>query len=1043
MGFVDFFHHLKYRTKLPKEKVWLFNSANDFAGNPKYLFLHINQHRPDMYACYICDDKKNVKMIRALGFKAVLFKSRLGRYVMRRAGVYVTEQSKEYFPPELEHTKILNLFHGVGLKEIERWWSRDLLGFNMAKKYITYNEHYYKDMCFLVTSPFMEKHFRKMLDLDESQIIRGGYPRCVYQKDMGNFSTFSHNILERQGLPVNTKLALYVPTYREKNASNFLYKGIPDINALLKVLEASGLLLIVKLHPRISNDFYFKEYQKIASINKRILFWSNDEDIYEILDKIDLGIVDYSSFYYDLLHAGVTHFIRYVFDLEEERHTMIYDYESHTSGYICKTFGELLNGLANWQNAGGTEGASRISELFWAYSSEDTCDSIIEQTLKYQPRTNLKLKDFYSFDLFDTLISRNVLRPEGIFYRVMDHIRQNPKEFPVIFLTNYPNIRMQAEASERQYVRRDKGLFEITFRAIFKRLQRVYELTDSQTEQLMQWELDAEYEDTIPCQEMVQFAEDLVELGETVVIISDMYLPKEQIHRMISKVSPILAAIPLFLSSDIGVQKTTRLLYLHVFRAYAPWRFKAWHHYGDNEFADDRQARSLGIKTHLHRIPVMGKYELGFVQKHGVYDAYLIAGMLARHRKEMTEKEYCAFAHISGYWVPYVAWAVKDAIKNGLNTLYFISRDGWFLKKIADEYIRLHQLKLKTKYIYGSRKAWRVPSLISEVDDEFFSEFGQFTGVDNYQDLLSASCLTDEEFQRLFPYVLQQTENINWDKLKDLRALFSESDAYHSVLLKKAAEQRQIVIAYLRQEIDFSEKFAFVEYWGRGYTQTCFTRLLHVAAEKDIDCIFYYYRSILPTEGRNIRLNFSVDAGSLIYVEAIFANMPYSTILGYQQNQNNQVVPVYVSNENNFDKMLFDALDRKLPEFVKCFYSLPFLSPTAAERCFADWSLSYSRNASDDKVLVEAISSLKDSVTLFGMQREFAPAFTASTLRKISRGRAISEITGSLKMSLARSPDFLKREYKWVQDFRKHKTWKGRVALRIRWLINAIRERMI
>mgnify|MGYP006195248143 CR=1 FL=1 len=39
-------------------------------------------------------------------------------------------------------------------------------------------------------------------------------------------------------------------------------------------------------------------------------------------------------------------------------------------------------------------------------------------------------------------------------------------------------------------------------------------------------------------------------------------------------------------------------------------------------------------------------------------------------------------------------------------------------------------------------------------------------------------------------------------------------------------------VDYLRQEIDFDEPHAFVEYWGRGYTQDCLTRLAALAAER-------------------------------------------------------------------------------------------------------------------------------------------------------------------------------------------------------------------
>ena len=73
-----------------------------------------------------------------------------------------------------------------------------------------------------------------------------------------------------------------------------------------------------------------------------------------------------------------------------------------------------------------------------------------------------------------------------------------------------------------------------------------------------------------------------------------------------------------------------------------------------------------------------------------------------------------------------------------------------------------------------------------------------------------------------------------------------------------------------------------MEYWARGYTQTCLSKLLECAFKKSSECIFYYYRSILPSNENNIRLNYSTNNISLIPVEAIFANCPHETVTGYK-----------------------------------------------------------------------------------------------------------------------------------------------------------------
>ena len=41
---------------------------------------------------------------------------------------------------------------------------------------------YHNNQLFLVTSPLMEQHFTKMLNLDEDQIIRAGYPANMFNK---------------------------------------------------------------------------------------------------------------------------------------------------------------------------------------------------------------------------------------------------------------------------------------------------------------------------------------------------------------------------------------------------------------------------------------------------------------------------------------------------------------------------------------------------------------------------------------------------------------------------------------------------------------------------------------------------------------------------------------------------------------------------------------------------------------------------------------------------------------------------------------------
>lgn len=1000
-----------YNTHATKEKTWLFNSAGLFTGNVKYLFTYINLYRPDMFACYISGEQSNVDYIRSLGFRACHFKSAEGIELLKNSGVYVNEHCKEHFPAQLLDTKILNLYHGVGLKQIEKMTNIECLSQRISKKYIEYNEQFSNNMCFLVTSPFMEAHFKEQVGLSDDQIIRAGYPRNIYQNRFKPIETFDHDILKQNGLPPETKIAIYAPTYREKTPKNFLYSAIKDIDLLSQVLEKSNTCLIIKLHPQISNDFYFKTLKDRADRYKNIVLWDNQKDVYEIFNKIDLAIIDYSSIYYDLLAAGVKNFIRYIFDYEDEKHIMMYDYEDHTTGDVCKSFEQLLASISNYESRDDSLERERIKNLFWSYDDEKSFDNIIDQTLNFKIGKKGILPTLYSFDVFDTLISRKCLLPKGVFLRVMEKIRTSEQIFPSIFFSEYVVIRMQAEANCRELLRKTVGDLEITFDDIFNRIKDVYELNDKQVNLLKDWEVEFELEEIIPFEAGIEQLESLLKDNEKVVLISDMYLPTDTIKKMISKVSSSLATLPLYVSSEYGVQKSSNQLYLKVYKDHAPWKFKEWIHYGDNAHSDGVKAKELGIKPIIHSIPKFNAYENGLINKARSYDSYLVSGMLSRMRNNsVSEKDYFTFSHISAYLVPYVSWCLRNAINNNIETLYFISRDGHFLKEIADELISKQQLNIKAKYIYGSRRVWRVPAMVNKVDDEFFSNFGNLVGVDSYDKLLAALNISHNLFQKYFPDTgIDKSTVISAQSIIAIREYFSKSEKYHDFLTKKAEKDRKIVKAYLNQEIDFSEKYAFVEYWARGYTQTCLSNIINDLLGNEAECTFYYYRSILPTQGKNIRVNYSTNTCSLIPVEAIFANGPHGTVTGYKKKFN-KIEPIF--ERINFDAELYWSMGRYLKEFVNSFYSLPFTGDIISiERTFSNFSFEWYRDKQDDPCIVKSLGHLLYSEASQGNLSQFAPAFNQQTLEALKRGKAVTTLTRSVKISLARSTPDIRKLY--------------------------------
>lgn len=1009
-----------------KDHVWAFNAGSSFAGNPKWLFLYITKYRKDIDAYWLCDNQETIEYVRSLGYRAYNIKHYESYAMQERTGVFVVEQVKENIPPWMSGVKYINLFHGVGCKPIERYVNKydfGSLNERIIAKYIKYNAFFKRNMLFLVTSPLMEDHFRRNVGLEENQILRAGYPRCIYQKYYEKVATFDHDIRGQKGLPADTRIAAYVPTYRDDPNFDFWGNAIPDFDRLNQKLKEQKMLLILKVHPHMEQDARYQYVRMRHENDSNLYFWNNLHDFYEIFDQIDLGIIDYSSIFYDMLIGEVPHFIRYFFDYENGNNLrdMVFDVKEMTCGRYCTDFEELLEALGDYETDDSKE-RERIKDLFWQYSGPDSIEKIVDAAMDFKPGLTKELPTLYSFDIFDTLIARRVLAPEGIFYRVQEEMRRSELQFPVYVQENYPSVRAWSERNVREYYAktldiRDSTRREIHFEEIFERMAAMYGLSREQTDLLMKWELDAEYENCIPCPKLVAHAEKLAEKNETVFLISDMYLPKEFVQKLVRKVSPVLAELPLYLSSDYGVQKTTRRLFLEAFRSIEDYTYKEWVHYGDNPQADRACPRKLGIHTINHTIPAFNEYEQTLTSQLHSYDGYLVAALLARFREQSEDpREYFAYAFISMYFVPYVHWAVHHALKQGMKCLYFISRDGHHLKRIADAVIQEEHLDIRTKYIYGSRRTWRIPSFIEDIDDEYFSNFGNFTNINSYESLKKALMVDDRQFDEFFPSLgdAKTLAYFNPATRNRLVQTIRATETYRRFLLDYAAQKRGIVEEYVRQEIDLEEPFAFVEYWGRGYTQDCFARIVQHTAGREMDVPYYYARSIYPTQGHFVRYNFSTNPEPLIFTEAIFANIPYKSVEAYQYEKDGRVGPVLMPADCDMD--LHRAMEKYLPLFTKEYLRLPVCDRERLDRELYDFGLYYFREHPEDPVFAQTLACLIDSVAMYGEKQEFAPPITKRMLERLENGEKVTAVTRSVPMTLNRSAARQREEFIYLTE---------------------------
>lgn len=191
---------------------------------------------------------------------------------------------------------------------------------------------------------------------------------------------------------------------------------------------------------------------------------------------------------------------------------------------------------------------------------------------KEQIKQKIDEKDVISFDVFDTLIQRNVKKPEDIYNLTEKKYNVNS----VLQISDYKKTRICAEKAARKNSLKE----EVTLSEIYKMI----DIDDPIRQCLMNMEREIEFASTFPKPKGRELYEYAVQEGKKIVIISDMYLDRKLIGRILEK-NGYRGYCELFVSSEYGVKKKTGHLYDKVI-AQMGYEPKQMLHIGDNPVSD-------------------------------------------------------------------------------------------------------------------------------------------------------------------------------------------------------------------------------------------------------------------------------------------------------------------------------------------------------------------------------------------------------------------------------------------------------------------------
>lgn len=490
----------------------------------------------------------------------------------------------------------------------------------------------------------------------------------------------------------------------------------------------------------------------------------------------------------------------------------------------------------------------------------------------------------YSFDVFDTLITRTTATPTGIFAIMQKVIKRNEiyEDLPPLVREKFYQVRVDSEREARATNQIKGKTAEVTLAQIYKIMRLMHGLTDKQEDLLKQLELETEYENIVPIQHNIEKLKEYKK-RYLVFLISDMYLSESIIRKMLLKIDKIFEDIPIMVSCDYEKTKASGQLY-DVFLAQNGIKPEEWIHVGDNKISDGIQVEIKGGKAQLVDLYPYTDFETVTISNN-IDNADFQLALGAVKNSNPKESEFYEIGRRFGGVIlySYILWVLETAKKLDIGDLYFIARDGYVLKAIADVIVQEKGWGIRTHYLYGSRKAWQLPSL-GDSKDDLRNWFAAKCNPYSIEELCQMLFIDKKTLIEFLPDIVTLDFEVNiltYEEVAFIRQLLLANDDFFDLLQTIISGKKREAEAYLQQEINRKERYAFVEVNGSGYTQQCLYHLINNPEQKIVS-FFYTLAGINDFyKEHNVYYKYTFERFEIAEVIELFCRSFHGQTAGY------------------------------------------------------------------------------------------------------------------------------------------------------------------
>lgn len=428
-----------------------------------------------------------------------------------------------------------------------------------------------------------------------------------------------------------------------------------------------------------------------------------------------------------------------------------------------------------------------------------------------------------SFDIFDTLVKRNVVLPEHVHRLVQkEFLGQTGTEIPA-----YPRYRTEAEDRARKHTDKE----EISLDDIFSFL---HEIPEEWKNKLKQIERQTEIAVCTPSPKMKAVYEKALRDGKRIIITSDMYLDEETIRKILHKCGYDTYE-KLYLSSSYGLCKSRGSIYEVIQKDYAACKGGILH-IGDNVKGDYVVPKKKGFSALLidgqESSLKFWKKKDRRVENQFLYER--LYSFLNNHASSNYNDAMSIGYEILGPMLfGYCKWLFERIRVDKIDKIFFLSREG---KIIQEAFQTLYpQCNIEQTYLYVSRQALVVPQFAHAADFNEMADKFQVLANEPLVNVIPDICGFDREVfnEKLLSAGLDSAWKIA--KVPDEK----KEDLYRIILelgRDTFMQQEEYIVAYLKEN-DVVGNVAIVDI---GWSGTMQRALQQYILDKNTTLYGYY-----------------------------------------------------------------------------------------------------------------------------------------------------------------------------------------------------------